>query len=265
MMTRTTILEKIIAHKHREVEACKLATPEQELADIVQDMPPPKSLAKAIRGKDQLSVIAEMKRASPSAGLLRRNFEPVAIARSYAKAGADAISVLTDAHFFQGRLDHIRQIRPLVDMPILRKDFIIDRYQLLEARAAGADAVLLIVAALEENVLAVLLRKTHGLGIDALVEVHTEKELDAALRVGAEIIGINNRNLESFEIDLATTENLVPKSPSGKVIVGESGITTPDDLARMRKSGVDAALVGSHFMRESNPGEALAAFKKMCG
>lgn len=263
-MPQTNILDKIIAHKRRELATRRQSVPKETLIELARDMPPPKSLVKAIRGKERLAVIAEIKKASPSAGMLREHFDPVAIAKSYVNAGADAISVLTDERFFQGSLEHIRQIRPLVDVPILRKDFIIDDYQLLEARAAGADAVLLIVAALKQDLLAALLEKTDQIGMAALVEVHTEDELEKALGVGAPIIGINNRSLETFEIDLGTTERLASKISLDKILIGESGIATADDLVRMRQAKVDAVLVGGHFMRQPDPGAALAAFKKMC-
>jgi indole-3-glycerol phosphate synthase len=222
-------------------------------------MDPALSLSSAL-SQEGLAVIAEIKKASPSAGVIREHFDPLAIARSYMEAGADAISMLTDEAFFQGSLDYVQQVRPLVPVPILRKDFIIDPYQLLEARAFGADAVLLIVAALEQERLQYLLEKAHEFALDALVEVHSADEMHIAVEVGANIIGINNRNLETFQIDLATTEQIAPLAPKGTVLVGESGLHTKDDIQRMLRAGVDAVLVGTHFMKHPDPGLALQEF-----
>jgi indole-3-glycerol phosphate synthase len=210
--------------------------------------------------QEGLAVIAEIKKASPSAGVIREHFDPLAIARSYVEAGANAISMLTDEVFFQGSLASIQQVRALVPVPILRKDFIIDPYQLLEARAFGADAVLLIVAALKKDRLQYLLEKAHEFALEALVEVHSADEMHIAVEVGANIIGINNRNLETFQIDLATTEQIAPLAPEGTVLVGESGLHTKDDIQRMIQAGVDAVLVGTHFMNHPDPGLALQEF-----
>ena len=258
-MSHTDFLQTILAHKHREVELKKQHIPESLLEQKIQQIAPQYSLADAL-SSEGLSVIAEIKKASPSAGVIREHFEPVTIAQSYMKAGANAMSVLTDEEFFQGSLQYIEQIRPLVSVPILRKDFILDTYQVLEARAFGADALLLIVAALECERLRELLAKTYELGMEALVEVHSADEMKIAVEAGAKIIGINNRNLETFRIDLATTEQLVPLASPGTILVGESGLHTDDDLQRMIRAGVDAILVGTHFMKHPEPGIALQQF-----
>jgi len=254
-------LEKILAYKRQEVEARKRQIPEQALQEKIQQTHPPLSLAQAL-SIDRLAVIAEIKKASPSAGVIRENCDPVQIAKSYVQAGANAISVLTDEKFFQGSLQFIEQIRPFAPIPILRKDFIIDPYQILEARAFGADALLLIVAALEKDLLSTLLEQTYALGLEALVEVHTADEMEIAIAIGAKIIGINNRSLETFKIDLATTEQLAQLAPFGTVLVAESGLHTKDDLQRMIRAGVDAVLVGTHFMKHPDPGVALQEFLK---
>ena len=258
-MSTPNILRKILAQKAVEIAAAKEQISAQELQRRLIDAPSPRSLRKALQ-RDGLAVIAEIKKASPSAGVIRANFDPLAIATSYVNAGADAISMLTDEQFFQGSLEYVRQARPLTPIPILRKDFIIDGYQLLEARAAGADAVLLIVAALEQSALRDLLRQTDELGMDALIETHTQAEMEIAIGVGAKILGINNRSLETFQIDLATTERLAPLAPKGTILVAESGLHTGDDLRRMIAAGVNAVLVGTHFMKSPDPGAALRQF-----
>ncbi len=205
-----------------------------------------------------LRLIAEVKRASPSAGLIATGpFEPAEIARRYEAAGADAISVLTDPRFFQGHLDHLREVRAAVGLPVLRKDFVIDEVQIHEAGAAGADAVLLIVAALTPERLGFLLETARACQLDALVEVHTLAELDAALEADAEIIGINNRDLRTFTVDLNTTERLAEEVPAGTILISESGIRTAADSRRAREAGADAVLVGEALMR-SGP-QAVAA------
>ncbi len=259
-MPKMNFLESILAHKKAEVETRKCQIPESMLRDRIEKLSRPISLAEAL-SHDGLAVIAEIKRASPSAGVIRENFDPVQIAKSYVKAGANALSILTDEKYFQGSLHFIEQIRPFVPIPILRKDFIVDPYQILEARAYGADALLLIVAALESDQLCNLLNKTHEYGLEALVEVHSADEMKIAVDAGAKIIGINNRNLETFKIDLATTGQLTPLVPEGTVLVGESGLHTKDDIQRMIWAGVDAVLVGTHFMKHPDPGAALQQFK----
>jgi indole-3-glycerol phosphate synthase len=258
-MSKANFLENILAHKKQEVETRKQQLSEQSLLKKIERANPPISLVDAL-SSNGLAVIAEIKKASPSAGVIRENFDPVQIAKSYVKAEANALSILTDEKYFQGSLEYIDQVRSLVPVPILRKDFIIDPYQILEARAYGADALLLIVTALDQEDLQTLLRKTYELGLEALVEVHSADEMNTAIDVGAKIIGINNRNLETFKIDLATTEELAPLAPEGTVLAGESGLHTKYDIQRMIQAGVDAVLVGTHFMKHPDPGTALQEF-----
>jgi indole-3-glycerol phosphate synthase len=209
------------------------------------------------RRSGAIHVIAEVKKASPSKGVIRANFVPAALGQAYRDAGAHAISVLTDTPFFQGSLDHLVAVREAVDLPILRKDFHVDPYQLWEARAAGADAVLLIVAALLPPELTDLLHLCRELTLTALVEVHTRQELETALASGARLLGINNRDLKSFEVSLDTTFALVPFIPAEAVLVSESGISQPEDVARLASAGVDALLVGEGLLRHTDVGEAL--------
>lgn len=262
-MPKANFLENILAHKKQEVKIRKQQVSKQTLIQKIAQANPPISLAEALT-HEGLAVIAEIKKASPSAGVIRENFDPVQIAKSYMKAEANALSILTDEEYFQGSLEYLDQVRSFVPVPILRKDFIIDPYQILEARAYGADALLLIVAALEQEHLRTLLNTTYELRLEALVEVHSADEMTTAIDVGAKIIGINNRNLETFKIDLATTEELAPLAPEGTVLVGESGLHTKDDIERMIQAGVDAVLVGTHFMKHPDPGTALQQFKSLC-
>jgi len=214
-------------------------------------------IAAALLAKTPVAVIAEVKKASPSAGLLRRDFDPVSIARGYAEAGAAAISVLTDEKFFQGKVEYLSDIRKHVSLPLLRKDFIIDVYQLYEARAHGADAVLLISEVLEPGKLRSVLEVTHDLGMQALVESHDRKHLEAALATDAKIIGINNRNLKSFRVDLMSTERLAPMVPGKRVLVSESGITSGEDVRRLAACGVKAVLVGETLMQAKDVGRKM--------
>jgi indole-3-glycerol phosphate synthase len=201
--------------------------------------------------------VAELKRRSPSRGELRPDFEPVACALDYAEGGAAALSVLTDEHFFGGRLEYLAAVRAAVALPLLRKDFLIDAYQVDEARVAGADAVLLIVSALAPPALAALLGRARALGLDALVEVTDERELDAALSAGADLVGVNNRDLKTFVTDLTVTERLAPRVPASVLLVAESGIAGPADVARLARAGARAFLVGESLMRQPEPGRAL--------
>lgn len=251
----------ILAAKRQEVLARKQHCSEEILRKRITDTPGPRSLAQALSG-ETLAVIAEIKKASPSAGVIRPDFDPSAIARSYIQAGADAMSVLTDEASFQGSLTFIEQIRPFTPLPILRKDFIVDTYQLFEARAAGADAVLLIVAALTDETLRDFIALAGELQLDALVEVHSSEEMRRAADAGATLLGVNNRDLRTFEIDLTTTERLAPLRPAGALLVGESGIHTAADVRRMMQAGVDAILVGTHFMSQPDPGAALHQFRQ---
>ena len=214
--------------------------------------------AAAIGRADRVNVIAECKRRSPSRGVIRATYDPVAIARGYADAGAAAISVLTEPTFFDGALDHLQAIRAAVDLPLLRKDFIVSAYQLLEAKAAGADAVLLIVAALDAGELASLGARAAGLGLEALIEVHDERELAIAIDAGARIVGVNNRNLRTLEVDVHASDRLIARIPRGVIAVSESGLRTPGDLTRLSGLGYHAFLIGERFMTEADPGGALA-------
>ena len=255
------ILQRILARKAEEVAERGARLGLAELRQRIERLPPPRpfqhSLERTIAG-GRPAVVAEIKRASPSKGLLRDPFLPAAIARSYAAAGACCLSVLTDRDFFQGHEDFLREARAACELPALRKDFIIDPYQVYEARAIGADCILLIVAALDDRALRGLARLAADLGMDVLVEVHDAEELDRALASGAALIGINNRNLRTFETRLDTTLNLLPQIPSGCTVVTESGIHTPADVALMRARGVHAFLVGEAFMRAPDPGAKLA-------
>ncbi|MGB9752070.1 indole-3-glycerol phosphate synthase TrpC [Roseiflexus castenholzii] len=247
-----TMLNRILAHKRIEVERQRIKTPYDQMRTRAETAPPPRDFGAALRAHHPIALIAEVKKASPSKGVLIENFDPLALARTYAGNGAAAISVLTDVRFFQGHLKYIEGIRALFDrgaappLPLLRKDFIIDPYQIVEARAYGADAVLLIVAALDDETLAALLALTGDLGMQALVEVHNADELRRALAVGARIIGVNNRDLHSFTTTLETTRHLAALLPSENrpLLVSESGIFTADHVALVRSWGVDAVLVG---------------------
>lgn len=261
------ILDRILEEKRAEVARRKTECPASELTARLADAPPARQFGAALRshapGECYLlpTVIAEVKKASPSKGVIREDFDPVAIARTYEEAGAAAISVLTDEKFFQGSLSYLERVRQTVSLPVLRKDFVIDEYQLLEARASGADAALLIVAVLEPSLFQSLLDLTEELGMQALVEVHDEREMIVALNAGAGLLGINNRNLHTFEVSLETTEKLVEElwtlQGSGIKIVSESGISTREDLVRLGSIGVDAVLVGEALMREQDVGAKL--------
>jgi indole-3-glycerol phosphate synthase len=255
MTQRTdTYLDRIIADKREELAAAKAATPAPELEGRVAGAPQVRSFIDALRGP-ALSLIAEVKKASPSKGLLRADFDPVDIAKRYADGGASAISVLTDAKHFQGSLDHLAAIRQALAAgpPLLRKDFVFDEYQVLEARVHGADAVLLIVAMLEQPLLASLMDTVTTRGMTPLVEVHDEAEMERAVAAGADLIGINNRDLRTFDVDLATTERLRPVAPSDAVVVAESGIFTRDDMRRLEAIGVNAVLIGEALVTERDP------------
>jgi indole-3-glycerol phosphate synthase len=209
-------------------------------------------------------IIAECKRRSPSRGVLRADYDPVAIARGYGNAGAAAISVLTEPTFFDGALEHLQAVRSAVGIPVLRKDFVVSEYQLMEARAAGADAVLLIVAALDPGALTALHTRALAFGLDVLVEVHSAGELSVAIDAGAQIVGVNNRNLRTLEIDVTASEALAARMPRGMVTVSESGLKTAMDLIRLRQLGYDAFLIGERFMTEKDPGGALDALLRSC-
>ena len=256
------ILARILERKREEIAAGARAAPLAEMRRRAADAPPPRGFRAAIEaeiGEGRPAVIAELKRASPSRGVIRRDFDPSRIAAGYERGGAAALSVLTDRDFFQGAPDHLRAARAATALPALRKDFLIDPWQVHEARAMGADCVLLIVAALDDVLLRELAELAGELRLDTLVEVHDEAELDRALRVPAPLIGINNRDLRTFETSLATTERLAPRTPADRRTVTESGIASRDDVAGLRAHGVHAFLVGEAFMSAPDPGERLAA------
>ncbi len=252
-MALPTILEKIVGHKRGEIERRRKARPLETVQAEMALAPPPRDFAAALRNPG-VSLIAEVKRASPSKGLLRSDFDAAALARAYESHGAAAISVLTDERFFQGSLAHLRAVRHGASLPILRKDFILDPYQVYESRAAGADAILLIVAALSDGNLGTLHQLTDDLGMAALVEVHNTTELERTLRIGPRIVGVNNRDLHTFQVDLETTARLRPLIPAEVTLVAESGVHTPSDVARLAAIGADAMLVGEALVRARDVG-----------
>ncbi len=250
------ILNRIARVKLDEIRRAQAQRPLAEVRAQAEAMPPARDWRAAL-AQPGVQLIAEVKAASPSEGVIQAALDPEAQARAYARAGAAAISVLTDAPFFHGSLAHLRAVRAAVPVPVLRKDFILDPYQIYEARAAGADAVLLIVALLDDAQLRDALALSRELGLGTLVEVHTPTELERALAAGAEVIGVNNRDLHTFTVDLAVSEQLLPRIPRGVVRVAESGVHTPEDVVRMACAGADAVLVGTALMRADDP-EALA-------
>ena len=257
------ILDEILGHKRAELAAARVREAPEKLARRAEETTAPlRDFAGAIAHGPEPRVIAEVKRRSPSRGEIRAEFDPVACGVAYAEGGAAAISVLTDETYFGGHLDFLAAVRRAVPLPLLRKDFVIDAYQIDEARVAGADAVLLIVAALTPDQLVALRARAEALGLCALVEVHDEAELDTALASGARAIGINNRDLRTFHTDLAVTERLAPRVPEGVVVVAESGIFTRTDMARLAASGAQAFLVGESLMRESDMAGALRRLRR---
>lgn len=251
------ILDTIIAHKQKELQIEQEQAPLTTLKSKLVDLPPTKNFQATIGKPDNINLIAEVKKKSPSKGIIREDFDPVQIAETYAENGAAAISVLTDVRFFDGSLEYLSSIREVVDVPLLRKDFTIDPYHIYQARVAGADAILLIVAVLTSEQLRDFMDIAASLSLASLVEVHTEAELEIALDVGAEIIGINNRDLRTFHTDLETTFRLRETIPAGKVVVSESGIYTRTDVASLRDAGVNAILVGESLMRSPDIGEQV--------
>jgi indole-3-glycerol phosphate synthase len=246
-----TVLDKILAHKVEEVAVGKAQSPMAALEQAAAQVQPALDFAKALR-RDTVALIAEVKKASPSKGVLIEDFDPVAIATAYANNGAAAISVLTDEQFFQGSLDYLKAIRAVVDVPLLRKEFVIDPYQIYEARSAGADAVLLIVAALADEQLADLHALIVELGMTPLVEIHNEDELDRALKTGPKVLGINNRDLKTFHVDLMTTARLAALVPAGVTLVAESGIMSVLDVVKMGELGAHAVLVGESLVKSGD-------------
>src|SRR3972149_5129240 len=252
-----TILDKIVATKRAEIERAKAARPEKELRARLTEALPGRDFFAVLGAGGPIKLIAEVKKASPSVGLIRADFDPVAIAKIYEAHGATCISVLTDELHFQGHLDYLTAIRAAVDLPLLRKDFILDSYQLVEARAAGADAVLLIAECLDDCNLRKLFNETCELGMTPLVELYEPANLPRVLEAGATLIGVNNRNLHTFEVDLEHTIRLRKQVPDDCLLVGESGIQTHADVERLEAAGVDAILVGESLMREPDIGAAV--------
>lgn len=252
-----TILDRIVETKWREIEVARRGLPEAELERRAATLPPARDFTAAVGRPGAVRVIAEVKKASPSAGVIRADFDPVQIATTYEAHGAAAISVLTDASYFQGSLEYLTAVRRAVGCPVLRKDFVLDRYQLLEARVAGADAALLIAECLPGDRLAALQREATALGLHTLVELHDAAELCRVLDSGAKVIGINNRDLRTFTTRLEHTLELLPRIPNDRVVVSESGIKTHADLGRLRAAGVRAVLVGESLMRAPDIGAAL--------
>jgi indole-3-glycerol phosphate synthase len=256
-----TILDRIVETKRREIAAARAAVPDAEMERRAAAAPPGRDFRGAIRKFGLITLIAEVKKASPSAGVIRADFDPVAIARTYEAHGAAAISVLTDVDYFQGSLAYLTAVKAAVNLPVLRKDFVLDRYQLLEARAAGADAVLLIAECLPGNELHALQKDATALGLHTLVELHDADQLPRVLDCGAPVIGINNRDLRTFVTRLEHTLELLPKIPADRTVVSESGIKVRADLERLGTAGARAVLVGESLMRAPDIGAALDALR----
>ncbi len=253
----TTILDKIVATKRVEIERAKAIKSEAELRAELPDAPPIRDFFAALSADGPIKLIAEVKKASPSKGIIREDFDPISIAKTYEDNGASCISVLTDEEYFQGSLEYLCDIRAAITLPVLRKDFILDTYQLVEARVAGADAVLLIAECLDDCNLRKLHHETIAFGMTALVELYEPTNVDRVLEAGATLVGVNNRDLRTFETDLDHTIQLRKQIPDDCVLVGESGIHSRDDALRLEQAGVDAILVGEHLMASKEIGLAV--------
>ncbi|CBL45694.1 Indole-3-glycerol phosphate synthase [gamma proteobacterium HdN1] len=259
-MSTPTVLKKILARKVEEVAERRRNVSEAELQKRAKSADQPRGFVNAIRQKldvGESAVIAEIKKASPSKGVIRENFLPAEIAKSYARAGAACLSVLTDKDFFQGDERYLQEARAACDLPVIRKDFLVDTWHVVEARAIGADCILLIVAALDDVQLRDFSQCAQSLGMDVLVEVHDREELERALKLNTTLVGINNRNLHTFDVTLDTTLGLLSAIPKDRIVVTESGILVPEDVALMRRNQVSAFLVGEAFMRAEDPGSEL--------
>lgn len=250
------ILDQIVASKRSEIAESRRRMPLDELEAQAAEAPPTRDFRAALAGPGPIRLIAEVKKASPSAGVIRDDFDPVAIARIYQAHGASCVSVLTDAPYFQGHLSYLARVRAAIVVPVLRKDFLIDEYQVVEARMAGADAVLLIAEILDDRTLATLLERARSLGMSALVEIHDEHNLPRVLAAGADLVGINNRDLTRFTVDLNLTLKLRDKIPDHVVVVAESGIKNRNDVLKLEQARVDAILVGETLMRSADIGRA---------